>query len=610
MPDFRELLQDDRVHVFDGAMGTMLYQKGVYINRCFDELNLSNPKLVLEVHKEYVKAGAEVIETNSFGANPVKLSNHGLLEKVVEINRESVRIAREAAGSQVYVAGSIGPLGIRIEPYGPTSREEAKELFQIQARALLEGGVDCFILETFSDLSEIRQALLAVKEICDLPIIAQMTIQTFGKTSFGTAPENFTAQLDQWGADVIGLNCSVGPQDTLEAIQIMASITGKRLSAQPNAGLPREFDGRKMYMCSPEYMAKYARRLIQSGVKFIGGCCGTTPEHIKQIANAVKAASPQRLYVSAPSRVETFQVEVTPTEQRSELARRICAREFVTSVEIVPPKGCDPTAMLESVRLLRDAGVDAVNIPDGPRAQSRMSALSTAVLIQQNVPGIEPVVHYCCRDRNLLGMMSDLLGAAGLGIRNLLIITGDPPKMGPYPDATAVFDVDSIGLTNMVNGLNHGTDLGGNAIGRPTSFFIGVGVNPCAVDLDYEIRRFEWKVDAGAQFAVTQPIFDIAQLERFLKRIEHCRIPILAGIWPLVSYRNAEFLSNEVPGISVPEDVLERMRKSDGQEAARQEGLKIAREMLTAVKGMVQGVQVSAPFGRVPYALEVFSVLD
>ncbi|MBL8151111.1 MAG: bifunctional homocysteine S-methyltransferase/methylenetetrahydrofolate reductase, partial [Blastocatellia bacterium] len=408
MPDFRELISDNRVHIFDGAMGTMLYSKGVYINRCFDELNLSNPKLVLDVHKEYIKAGAEIIETNSFGANQIKLTNHGLQEKMVEINREAVRIAREAAGEKVCVAAAMGPLGIRIEPYGPTSREEVKDMFKRQAEALLEGGgVDCFILETFSDLSEIRQAINAIKEISSLPVIAMMTIQTFGKTSFGTSPETFTTQLDSWGADVIGLNCSVGPQDTLEAIQVMASLTEKALCAQPNAGLPREVDGRKMYMCSPEYMAKYAKRLIQTGAKFIGGCCGTTPEHIRLISNAVKAiASPStKISVSAPQKQEA-EVQPVPVEERSNFARKVSRSEFVTSVEIVPPKGCDPTKMLESVKQLRDAGVDAVNIPDGPRAQSRMSALSTAILIQQNISGIEPVVHYCCRDRNLLGMMS------------------------------------------------------------------------------------------------------------------------------------------------------------------------------------------------------------
>lgn len=612
MSRFRDLLEDERAHVFDGAMGTMLYAKGVYINRCFDELNISNPKMVFDVHKEYIKAGAELIETNSFGANYIKLSKHGLEDKLFEINREAAKIAREAAGDKICVAGAIGPLGIRIEPYGPTSRNEAKDIYKQQVSALLamEGAIDCFILETFSDLSEIGQAIQAIKELCDLPIIAQMTIQTFGKTAFGTAPETFTTQLDSWGVDVIGINCSVGPQDSLDAIQIMASATNKKLSVQPNAGLPREVDGRKMYMCSPEYMAKYAKRFIQSGVKFIGGCCGTTPEHIKLIANAVKATSPESITLSSPIVEEkAAKAEPVPMVERSNIARKIANGEFITSVEIVPAKGCDAVKMLESVKQLRDAGVDAVNIPDGPRAQSRMGALATAILIQQQVKGIEPVVHYCCRDRNLLGMMSDLLGAAALGVNNLLIITGDPPKMGPYPEATAVFDVDSIGLTNMVSSLNYGLDIGGNPIGKPTSFLIGVGVNPCAVDLDTEIRRFEWKVDAGAQFAVTQPIFDVEQFYTFLKRIEHCRIPIIIGIWPLVSYRNAEFLSNEVPGISVPQVVLDRMRKADGQEAARQEGLIIAREMLKEVKSLVQGVQVSAPFGKVAYALDVFSVL-
>ncbi|HEY6333867.1 MAG TPA: bifunctional homocysteine S-methyltransferase/methylenetetrahydrofolate reductase, partial [Blastocatellia bacterium] len=428
-------------------------------------------------------------------------------------------------------------------------------------------------------------------------------------TSYGTLPELFTKRLDEWGADVIGLNCSVGPHTMLEAVEKMREITQRKLSAQPNNGLPRQVEGRMFYMASPEYMAKYAKRLIQAGVKFVGGCCGTTPDHIKQIANAVAALSPGRSAVSvfvpenAPS-----DVQVTPRDQKSRLARKICDGQFVTSVEIVPPKGCDPSRMLESVRLLKDSGIDAVNVPDGPRAQSRMGVLAVSTLIEHQV-GIEAVVHYCCRDRNLLGMTSDLLGAAALGLKNLLVITGDPPKMGPYPEATAVFDIDSIGLVNLVNRLNHGLDIGGNPIGSPTSFYIGVGVNPCAIDPEYELRRFEWKVEAGAEFAITQPTFDVRQLETFLKRIEGFRIPIIAGIWPLVSYRNAEFLANEVPGVIVPESVLERMQKVTDKDAAREEGLAIARETLQEVQGMVQGVQVSAPFGRVQYALDVFSVL-
>lgn len=609
MKDFRQAVTDDRVYVFDGAMGTMIYARGVYINRCYDELNLTQGDLILSLHREYVKAGADIIETNTYGANRLKLTAHGLDDRIREVNLAGVRLAREAANERAYVAGAMGPLGIRIEPYGPTSVEEAQAIFREQAEALLEGGIDLFVLETFSDVAEIHQAINAIRGVCDLPIVAQMTIQNDGNTSYGTSPELFTKRLDEWGADIIGLNCSVGPHAMLDALEKMRQVTSRKLSAQPNGGLPRQVDGRLMYMASPEYMAKYAKRLIQSGAKFVGGCCGTTPKHIKEIANAVAALSPGRTAVQVlPLELKPDAAEVTPRAEKSRFARRVCAGEFVTSVEIVPPRGCDPEKMLESVRLLKAAGVDAVNVPDGPRAQSRMGALAVSTLIEQQV-GIEAVVHYCCRDRNLLGMTSDLLGAAGLGLRNLLIITGDPPKMGPYPEATAVFDIDSIGLVNMVNRLNHGLDIGGNPIGKPTSFYVGVGVNPCAVDLEYELRRFEWKVEAGAEFAITQPTFDVEQLKRFLKRIEHLHIPVIAGIWPLVSFRNAEFLANEVPGVVVPERILERMRRVSDKDAAREEGLAIARETLSEVRHLVQGVQVSAPFGNVKYAIEVFSVL-
>ena len=602
--------------VFDGAMGTMLYAKGVYINRCYDELNLSNPDLVREIHIEYIRAGADIIETNTFGATAHKLQQYGLDANLHEINAIAAKVAREAAGNRAYVAGAIGPLGLRIEPYGPTSFEEARELFKAQAVALLEGGVDLFCLETFSDVSEIRQAIAAVRELCDLPIIAQMTIMTDGNTMFGTTPELFTERLDEWGADVIGLNCGVGPAIILNALEKMRAVTKKKLSAQPNAGLPRDVQGRQFYMCSPEYMSKFAKRLIQSGAKFIGGCCGTTPAHIKLISDSVRAASPrtQRVTFSAgtTATVDTTppDIRVVPPEERSNWGRKIALGEFVTSVEVLPPKGVDAKKTLDSIRLLKDAGVDGVNIPDGARAQSRMSAIATAVLVEQQI-GIESVLHYCCRDRNLLGMMSDLLGAAALGLRNILVITGDPPKMGPYPDATAVFDIDSIGLTNMVNKLNHGLDLGNNPIGEPTAFCIGVGVNPGAINLDEEIKRFEWKVEAGAQYAITQPVFDTGQLRDFLKRIEHVRIPIIAGIWPLVSYRNAEFLHNEVPGVRVTPSIMDRMRAAStiSKEAARDEGLKIARESLLEVRDEIQGVQVSAPFGNVKYALEVFQAL-
>jgi methionine synthase / methylenetetrahydrofolate reductase(NADPH) len=617
MKNFRELLEQDTIHVFDGAIGTRLYDKGIYINRSYDELNLTAPDLVREVHEEYVRAGAEIIQTNSFGATFQKLQQFGLQGSLHEINVKAAKLAREAAADRVYVAGSIGTLGLRIEPYGPTSFDEAKDLFKQQIIGLLDGGVDLFVLETFSDLSEIKQAILAVQELCDLPIVAQMTIQMDGNTSFGTTPEAFTQRLDEWGADIIGLNCGVGPALVLTALEKMREVTSKKLSAQPNAGLPRDVQGRQMYMCSPEYMATFARRFIQVGASFIGGCCGTTPTHIKLLADGIRSISPRQQQVFAkeqPISVEDLtpqDVEVVSPEVRSNWSRKVARGEFVTSVEVLPPKGCDAVKTLESIRLLKDYGVDAVNIPDGPRAQTRMSAQATAVLVEREI-GIEAVLHYCCRDRNLLGMMSDLLGAAALDLHNLLIITGDPPKMGPYPDATAVFDIDAIGLTNMVNKLNHGLDLGNNPIGKPTAFSIGVGVNPGAVNLDEEIKRFEWKVEAGAEYAITQPVFDTEQLREFLDKIAHVRIPIIAGIWPLVSYKNAEFLHNEVPGVRVTQEILERMKVASdkSKEEARDEGIKIARESLSEVRDVIAGVQVSAPFGNVKYALQVFDVLD
>jgi len=617
MKDFRELLDDDRIYVFDGAVGTRLYDKGIYINRSYDELNLISPDLVREVHDEYIKAGAEIIETNSFGASRHKLQAYGLESKTREINVAAVRIAREAAGENVFVAGAIGPLGLRIEPFGPTSFDEAKDMFKEQAEALLEGGIDVFVLETFSELSVIEQAIRAVRELSDLPIIAQMAIQMDGKTTFGATPEAFTARLDELDVEVIGLNCGMGPNHVLNALEKMRPITNKKLSAQPNAGLPRDVQGRQFYMGSPEYMAEFSRRFVQTGAKFVGGCCGTTPTHIKLIAEAIRSVSPRQSISEARkesahvAELTPIDVQVVPAEQRSNWARKIALGEFVTSVEVLPPKGCDAQKTLDSIGLLKEAGVDGVNIPDGPRAQTRMSAQATAVLVEREI-GIEAVLHYCCRDRNLLGMMSDLLGAAALGLRNLLIITGDPPKMGPYPDATAVFDIDAIGLTNMVNKLNHGVDIGNNPIGRPTAFSIGVGVNPGAVNLEEEIRRFEWKVEAGAEYAITQPVFDTEQLKSFLDKITHVRIPIIAGIWPLVSFRNAEFLHNEVPGVQVTPEILERMRiaSDKSKEHAREEGIAIARESLLEVRDVIQGVQVSAPFGNVRYALQVFEVLD
>ena len=630
----QRLLDPERVVVFDGAMGTMLYAKGVFINQCYDELNIKAPNLVRDVHAAYAKAGAEVLETNTFGANRVKLAQYGLESQVHDINLSAARLAREVAGDDHLVAGAVGPLGVRIEPYGPTSVDDAFEAFREQMAALKEGEVDVFLLETFADLAEIAQAVRAARAVDpNIPVVAQMTIGVDGRTSYGASPEDLARMLDKLDVDVIGLNCSVGPQAILEAIEKMAATTRKKLSAQPNAGMPRDVGGRSMYMASPEYMASYSRHLIHAGAKIVGGCCGTTPDHIRAIVHGVRPLAPRITGAGTsgtgnreagtgtaadkqPSASSSqFPVpgsrakgaEPVPFEQRSRFAAKIARGEMVTSVEIVPPRGVDASKMLSDVAALKRQGVDAVNVPDGPRAQSRMGAVMTSLLIEQQV-GIETVTHYCCRDRNLLGMLSDLLGASAMGLRNILLITGDPPKMGPYPDATAVFDIDSIGLTNLVNNLNHGLDPGGNPIGAPTRYAIGVGVNPAAVDPAIELKRFEYKVEAGAEYAITQPVFDVAQLERFLREIEHVRIPIIAGIWPLVSVRNAEFLANEVPGVVVPDSVISRMRRANekSKEHAVAEGIAIGREMLDCIRNSVQGVQVSAPFGKVELALQVF----
>ncbi len=608
MATLKDLITDGKVHVVDGAMGTMLYGRGVFVNVCFDELAVRQPDLVRDIHREYVRAGAEVIETNTFGANQFKLAHYGLGDETERINTAAARIAKEAAGTQAAVVGAIGPLGVRLEPFGELSLADARAAFGRQARGLVEGGVDGFILETFADLNEIRAALEAVRGVSDLPIIAQMTVGEDGLTAYGTAPETFGPALVAAGADVVGVNCSVGPQTILEVVERLAAVVQVPVSAQPNAGLPREVADRKIYMASPEYVAEYARRMVEAGARFVGGCCGTTPDHTKAMKSYVRSVAPLHVNVVSPTENTPAGADPIPLGQRSRYGGKLARGEFITTVEIVPPRGTDPAPMFDQCRALKAAGVDAVNVPDGPRAQSRMGALLSGLMIEREV-GIETVVHYACRDRNLLGMLSDLLGAAAAGLRNLLLVTGDPPKMGPYPDATAVFDIDSIGLTNLVAQLNRGLDPGRNPLGKPTSFVIGVGCNPATVDPERELRRLAWKVEAGAEFAITQPVFDVAQLDRFLKQVESFKIPIIAGIWPLVSLRNAEFLANEVPGVTVPESVLTRMRiaSDKGKEAALAEGVLIGREMLAAVRDRVQGAQVSAPLGRVPVVLDVLA---
>jgi methionine synthase / methylenetetrahydrofolate reductase(NADPH) len=596
----------------DGAMGTLLYAKGIFINRSYDELNISQPDLIRGVHHEYLQAGAEIIETNTFGANSFRLARHSLADKVRDVNLAGVHLAREAAKSfDVWVAGSVGPLGTRIEPLGKTSFEEARESFRRQIEALAEGGVDLLILETFGYLEELHQVMLAARDVkAGLPIVAQVTIDEDGNCLDGSDPETFVPKLVEWGADVIGCNCSVGPVAMLDAIERVRALTSLPLAAQPNAGIPRSVEGRNIYLCSPEYMASYARKFVAAGVRVVGGCCGTTPEHIRVMKSALrvgearaKAAAPQ----AAGSHAATASTPAVPLEKRSSLGAKLARGEFVTMVEIVPPKGIDIRKEVDGAKFVKSVGVDAVNIPDSPRASARMSNQALSLLIQQEV-GIDAILHYTCRDRNVLCIQSDLLGAAAVGIKNLICITGDPPKMGNYPDATAVFDVDAIGLVNIVHNLNRGLDLGGNPIGTGTGFVIGVGANPGLTDLDEEVRRFEYKVEAGAEYAVTQPVFDLRLLENFVRRIEHCRIPVVAGIWPLVSVRNAEFMKNELR-VSVPDAVLERMARAQTPEAARAEGVALAREMLLAVRQIVQGAQVSAPQGRYSSAVDVLEAL-
>jgi len=608
--NFRKRLQEGPV-LCDGAMGTLLYAKGIFINRCYDELNVSQPELIRGVHHEYLQAGAEIIETNTFGANSFRLARHGLADHVRDINIAGAHVAREAAKSfGGFVAGSIGPLGVRIEPLGKTAFEEARAAFREQITALAEGGVDLLMLETFGYMEELHQAVLACREVdTNIPIVAQVTIDEDGICLDGSDPEAFTTRLTEWNVDVLGINCSVGPVAMLEAIECVRAATSLPLSAQPNAGMPRSVEGRNIYLCSPEYMASYTQKFVAAGVQLVGGCCGTTPDHIRAMKATLRVGEARGLSAHAQvSHAASTPVPASiPLEKRSRLGAKIAAGEFITMVEIVPPKGIDVAKEVEGAKFVKSVGVDAINIPDSPRASARMSNQALSLLMQQRV-GIEAILHYTCRDRNVLGIQSDLLGAAATGINNLICITGDPPKMGNYPDATAVFDVDSIGLVNIVHNLNRGLDLGGNPIGSGTSFVIGVGANPGLPNLDEEIRRFEFKVQAGAEYVVTQPVFDIRLLENFLKRIEHCRIPVVAGIWPLTSARNAEFMKNELR-VSVPDEILSRMTRATTPEAARAEGVAIAREMLQAVRGMVQGAQISAPLGRYASAVDVLEAL-
>ena len=621
MTSFSELFADRPV-LADGAMGTVLYARGIFVNRCYDELNLSDPNLILAVHEEYLQAGTEILETNTFGANRFRLARHGLAGKIAEINAAGVRLARQAverlkekqagnAGIAAWVAGSVGPLGVRLEPLGKTGLDEARAAFAEQIAILAENHVDLLIVETMPALNEAREALEAAKSVAPhLPVLVMVTVDDESECLDGASPAQAAALLTEWGASAVGVNCSSGPATVLTAVEAMRAATALPLAAMPNAGVPRAIEGRNVYLCSPEYMASFARKAIAAGVQIVGGCCGTTPNHIRAMRSAIRSIDEQaRVTVTGAAPEIGSETPPAALGQRSRLGALLAEKQFVKLVEFVPPRGIDCSREIEGAQLLARLGVDAIDVYDAAQASARMSGQSLCIQIQQHT-GMETILHYTCRDRNLLSIQSDLLGAASIGLRNILCVTGEPPKQGDYPDASQVFDVDSIGLVNVANRLNHGLDIGSNSIGASTNFTIGVAANPGVPELENELRRFAYKVEAGAEYAITQAVFDLRLLKDFLERAKERTgersIPIIAGIWPLTSLRNAEYMKNDLR-IAMPEEIMLRMAQADTPEAARAEGIRIAQEMLEAVRPLVQGVQVSAPYGHYDVAAEVIA---
>jgi methionine synthase / methylenetetrahydrofolate reductase (NADH) len=598
----------------DGAMGTLLYGRGVPFDQCFDQLNVTRPALVESVHREYLDAGAELIETNTFGANAARLAVHGLEDDARLIARQGVKVARaarEIVGVGAFVAGSLGPLGRPMEPFGSVSASEAECFYLSAAEGLLEGGCDAFILETFQDLQEVLAALRAVRRVTrEVPVIAQMTFGDDGKTLYGHTPALAVRALKQAGADVVGLNCGVGPQASLEVLeQVVAAAEGTPVSVMPNAGLPQFVGGRFLYLASPEYFGDFAARAVERGAAIVGGCCGTTPAHIRAMRERLASHLPaEKLAPGADVQVlerPPAPVDTPAPAERPSFLRKL-QHKFVVSVEIDPPRGINTRKVMEGARLMAERGVDAVNIADSPMARIRMSAMALAYQIHTHHPALEIILHYTTRDRNLMGLQSDLLGAHALGLRTILCLTGDPPSMGDYPNATAVFDTDATGLMKIVQRMNHGTDLAGTSIGAATQFAYGCGVNPTADDLDQEFERVRRKLEAGPQFVMTQPVYELSAWKRFVERLSGLTdIPILIGILPLQSYRHAEFLHNEVPGIHVPEWIRDRMHAAgnDGQRV----GVELARELLAQCRGMANGVYLMPSFGRYENCLEVLA---
>ncbi len=602
--------------IFDGAMGTMIYQRGIFINACYDELCITKPALIQSIHQEYINAGVDVIETNTFSANRIKLASYGLADRAREINLAAAKIARQVAGDLVYVAGSVGPCSKTGATPDRSSRSEQLEAYTEQISALVEGGVDLILLETFFDIESLRLALEAAA-LHKIPVMASFTVPEAEIDAENLSEINLAKLLDEDPrVSIIGINCGVGPQKLLLPIQRIVKAVKKPVIAMPNAGGPSEVGGRQMYLNSPEFFSEYCKKYIELGARGIGGCCGTTPGHLAMAARAVRCLSGVKEHIeiiSAPSQAtpEKALPQLTPTQDKSPFAKKLYSGKMVTSIEILPPQnGKMLPGFIGKCRQCQEAGIDAINLPDGPRASARVSVIATALAMKRELT-IEPIPHYCCRDRNLIGMQSDLLGGYALGLNNWLFITGDPPKLGHYPNATGVYDVDAIGLCQMVSNLNSGMDAAGESIGDHTVMLMGVGSNPVALEMEREIDRFFKKIDAGAEYTITQPVFDPEALFRFIDRVSkyHKTIPLIAGIYPLVSFKNADFMSKHVPGVVVPDRILERMSMCKTKEDGIKAGIEIAHETCEAVKRHVQGIQMSAPLGNIQSVLTMMKEL-
>ena len=603
----------------DGAMGTMLYARGVPLDACFDVLNLHDPKTVQAIHLEYVAAGADLLETNTFGASRFKLAVHGLEGRVRDINRAGARLARdvrETMGRDVLVLGSIGPLGKYLLPLGTLGEAEALAAFREQAEALLEGGVDGFVAETFSDLRELRLAVTAIRAVsADLPVVAQMAFNDERVTFLGQAPAEVARELAALPVQVIGANCGVGSSALYDVGLLLHQAAPQAwVSIRPNAGLPSRHGERLIYLSSPAYMADYASRMLEAGVRIVGGCCGTTPAHIRAMREVVdrpaRGASRSRGAVAAAPPFAPERSDEAPalgvTAEPSRLLSRLRAGDFLVTVELDPPRGHNIEKLVQGAKLLAERGVDVVDINDGSLGRVRMAVLPTALLVRE-ATGLDISMHFTCRDRNLMGIQGDLLGAHALGVRNILAMTGDPPRAGDYVNATAVFDVDAIGLVRIVAGMNRGVDASGNSIGEPTAFGIGVAVDPGAADPAREIDRLRRKVAAGAMWAQTQPVYDLEQLDAFLARLGNLPVPLVIGILPLHSFRHAEFLHNEVPGITVPDAVRARLR--DAGDHALRVGIETAQATLAEVRRRYAGAYLMPSFGRFEVVAEVLEAL-